>query len=62
MLENTYKKAVSQVKQRRIIQNYILRYKNSVPLCVFLVHSVVKFNRRGHGDENAKITEANIIW
>lgn len=33
-----------------------------MPLCAFFEHSVVKFNHRVHGDENAKIAEANIIW
>jgi len=30
------------------MRNYILRYKNSVPLCAFFVISVVKFNHKGH--------------
>ncbi|BAU52991.1 hypothetical protein MgSA37_01158 [Mucilaginibacter gotjawali] len=40
---------------------YILHCKNAVPLCAIFAHFVATFNHRGHGDENAKITEANII-
>jgi len=42
--------------------NHILLYKNSAHLCAFFVTSVVKFYHRGHGDENTKDTETNIIY
>ena len=56
------REAVSFAKQRRIIQNYILRYKNAPRPGAFFEHYGVKFKHRGHGDKNAKITETNIIW
>ena len=48
---SSLKEAASKEKWKRRYQNYILRYKNSVPLCAFFVISVVKFNHKEHWDK-----------